>query len=176
MMETRRSYGIRAAGPSDARGIAEVHVEAWRHAYRGLLPDAFLEKRSVDEREAQWRAWFADPTPRSGILVAGEEGRIVGFASFGPSRDEDAPAGTGEVPAIYVAPAVLGTGVGRELLRAATGALREAGFVRASLWVLEANERARRFYEKAGWVWDGTTSQHDFECANRPVVRYASDL
>jgi GNAT superfamily N-acetyltransferase len=108
--------------------------------------------------------------------VAEVDGRIVGFASFGPSRDEDASDRTGEVPAIYLDPAVLGTGVGRELFEAATTALRDAGFAHATLWVLEANAPARRFYEKAGWAWDGAVSTHMFDCANEPVVRYAADL
>ncbi len=100
----------------------------------------------------------------------------MGFASFAPSRDEDVPARTGEVPAIYVDPAVLGAGVGRELFEAATVALRDADFAKATLWVLEANALARRFYEKAGWAWDGAVSTHLFDCANEPVVRYSVDL
>ena len=94
------------------------------------------------------------------------------FASYAPSRDEDAPEGTGEVPAIYVDPAAVGTGIGRELFAEAAVALQEAGFTRATLWVLEANASARRFYEKAGWSWDGAVSTHMFDCANEPVVRY----
>jgi GNAT superfamily N-acetyltransferase len=167
---------IRAAKPDDARPVAEVHVASWRHAYRGLLPDDSLERLSVDDREAMWLRAFAGPDPMSGAFVADVDGRIVGFASFGPSRDEDAPDGTGEVPAIYVDPVVLGSGVGRELFEAATLALRDAGFARATLWVLEANALARRFYEKAGWAWDGAVSTHMFDCANEPVVRYAVDL
>jgi GNAT superfamily N-acetyltransferase len=167
---------IRPGAPQDARAVAEVHVSSWRHAYRGLLPEDYLEKLSVDEREAQRLAWFADPAPRSGILVAEDGDRIVGFVTFGPSRDDGAPAGTGEVPAIYVEPSVTRTGVGRDLLEAVTTELRRAGFTKATLWVLEANDPARRFYEKAGWRWDGAVSQHDFDCANRPVVRYAREL
>jgi GNAT superfamily N-acetyltransferase len=165
---------IRRATPEDARSVAEVHVGSWRHAYRGLLPDAYLDRLSVDDREATWREAFGDGT--SDAFVADAGGRIVGFASFGPSRDQDAGDATGEIPAIYVEPSVLGAGVGRELMAAATEALREAGYRRATLWVLEANERARRFYEQAGWTWDGTVDRHDFECANEPVVRYAVDL
>jgi GNAT superfamily N-acetyltransferase len=172
----REAIRIRPGTPDDARAIAEVHVASWRDAYRGLLPDEYLEKLSVEEREARRLAWFADPEPGSGVLVAEEAGRIVGFVSFGPSRDEDASEGIGEVPAIYVDPRAVGTGVGRELFAAATQALREVGFRRATLWVLEANERARGFYEKAGWSWDGSVSTHRFECANEPVVRYAVDL
>jgi GNAT superfamily N-acetyltransferase len=165
---------IRPATREDARPIAEVHVASWRHAYRGLLPDDSLEKLSVDEREAQRLAWFADPRPSSGVLVAEDDaGRVVGFATFGPSRDNDAPEGTGEVPAIYVEPEQIGTGIGRQLLEETASALREAGFARATLWVLEENESARRFYERVGWTWDGAVSTHDFDCANEPVVRYA---
>lgn len=165
---------IRRARPEDARAVAEVHVGSWRHAYRGMLPDAYLDRLSVEDREAMWRHSFGEAD--GGAFVAEAGRRIVGFASFGPSRDADAGDATGEVPAIYVEPSTIGRGVGRELIEAATGALRDAGYRRATLWVLEANGRARRFYEKAGWAWDGTVDRHDFECANEPVVRYAVDL
>jgi GNAT superfamily N-acetyltransferase len=167
---------VRVARPEDARAVAEVHVASWRQAYRGLLPDDYLERLSVDDREAMWFGAFADPEPKSGAFVAEVDGLIVGFASFGPSRDEDVSERPGEVPAIYVDPSVLGTGVGRELFEAATTALRDAGFARATLWVLETNALARRFYEKAGWAWDGSVGTHMFDCANEPVVRYAVDL
>lgn len=165
---------IRRARPEDARFLAEVHVGSWRHAYRGLLPDTYLDRLSVEDRVGAWRETLADPA--WGVFVAEVDGNIVGFASFGPSRDDDAGQDVGEIPAIYVEPSVLGTGVGRELFAAATAELRQAGYRRATLWVLEANERARRFYEKAGWRWDGTVSRHDFDCANEPVVRYRAEL
>jgi GNAT superfamily N-acetyltransferase len=169
-------YRIRPARPRDARAIAEVHVASWRHAYRGLVPDASLDRLSVEEREKQRREHLEDPSSEWGILVADDAGRVVGFSTYGPSRDQDATAATGEVPAIYLDPDVVGTGVGRELFSETLAALRAAGFTRASLWVLEGNVRARRFYEKAGWRWDGTVSQHDFDSAHLLVVRYAADL
>ena len=167
---------IRAATVDDARAIAEVHVASWRDTYRGLLPDAYLDRLSVDEREAQRRELIEDGSGTWGTLVADADGRVIGFAAYGPSRDDDAPSGTGEVPAIYLAPDAVGTGVGRELFEQTMAALRAAGYTRATLWVLEANERARRFYERAGWAWDGATSSHDFDCANEPMVRYGVDL
>ena len=173
-MSRSATVTIRDAEPKDARAIAEVHVASWQHAYRGLLPDGFLDRLSVDDRERSWRTTFADPA--YGVVLADDAGRIVGFASFGPSRDEAASDATGEIPAIYVHPNALGTGVGRLLFDAAMGKLRERGFARATLWVLEANAQARRFYEKAGWTWDGTVSHHQFECANEPMVRYAAEL
>jgi GNAT superfamily N-acetyltransferase len=172
----QETLDIRPARPADAEAVAQVHVASWRHAYRGLIPDDYLDRLSVEDREAMWRGAFADPDPRSGAFVAEQDGRVVGFAAFGPSRDDDAREGTGEVPAIYLDPAVVGSGIGRALFAEANAALREVGFTSATLWVLEANAPARRFYEKAGWTWDGGLSTHMFDRANEPVVRYATEL
>jgi ribosomal protein S18 acetylase RimI-like enzyme len=162
---------IRPAEPADARAIAEVHVASWRWAYAGDLPQEVLDALSVDERARFWTR--AIPDPAVSVVVAAEVDRIVGFASTGATRDVDALDRTGELFAIYLDAAVAGTGVGSALLERAERDLRDAGYERATLWVLASNDRARRFYERHGWVWDGTTSRHDFECANRPIVRYA---
>ncbi len=58
---------------------------------------------------------------------------------------------------LYVRPAFWGTGVAAELHDRAVAALRDAGVGTARLWVLEANDRARRFYERRGWRPDGST-------------------
>lgn len=177
---------LRPATPADARGIAEVHVEGWRWAYRGLLPDALLDGLSIDEREEMWRAGLAHRDPRSGCVVAeDDEGRIVGFVGFGLPEDDPtalgaAPPGRGdelgEVHAIYLREHARGMGIGRELFETAAAQLRSAGFRQAFLWVLWSNRLARRFYEKAGWRWDGTTGEHRFDCGNEPIVRYVTDL
>jgi GNAT superfamily N-acetyltransferase len=64
--------------------------------------------------------------------------------------------------ALYVRPEAWGTGVAVRLHDRAVEALREAGVERARLWVLEGNVRARRFYERRGWVEDGTTREVPF--------------
>lgn len=170
---------IRSATVADARAIAEVHVEGWRWGYRGLLPDAVIDAIDVADRERQWVTGFTDDW-RDGdaCVVAEREGRIVGFAACGPAADEHVapPAHAGEVYSIYLRDGVQGTGVGRALFAEAERALRDHGFERAVLWVLEDNALARRFYEAAGWRWDGTRSHHNFECSNRPILRYATEL
>jgi ribosomal protein S18 acetylase RimI-like enzyme len=45
-------------------------------------------------------------------------------------------------------------------MEAALGRLRQAGFESATLWVLDTNTQARRFYEAGGWQWDTTTKPH----------------
>ncbi|MBO0708678.1 MAG: GNAT family N-acetyltransferase, partial [Candidatus Dormibacteraeota bacterium] len=80
----------------------------------------------------------------------------IGFAGWNVSRDQDAPPGqTGELGAIYLLKEHWGTGVGRSLMRAAMTSLRQSGYREATLWVLEGNARARRFYESGGWRPDG---------------------
>ena len=174
---------IREATLDDARGIAEVHVAGWRWAYEGLLPVEYLEQLSADEREAVWRDGLAMARTGLRCLVATDGDGAIGFVSFGrPAEDPSVPVGdhpradAGEVYAIYLLPEVAGTGLGRALFTRAVEALRAEGYRQAFLWVLAANERSRRFYEKAGWAWDGTTSTHRFDCAERPVVRYTIDL
>jgi RimJ/RimL family protein N-acetyltransferase len=168
---------VREATPDDARAIAEVHVASWRWAYREILPEDFLERLSVDDRETMWRDLLADRGPGGGVAVAEDErGRVVGFAGYGPPEHSDEPEGTGELYAIYLREEVVGTGVGEELFEEAVEGLRAAGYRRAILWVFEANPRARRFYERAGWRWDGTVSEHRLDCGNRPIVRYVAEL
>jgi L-amino acid N-acyltransferase YncA len=168
---------IREADPGDAREIAEVHVRSWQAAYRGELPDDYLDGLSVDEREAQWTEWLTADEPRAAVLVAtDDDGLVVGFTGVGPSRDDDAAAGTGEVRSIYLLPRWFGKGVGRGLFTIANERLRDLGYTRATLWVLATNERSRRFYEKAGWTFDGTEGTHQNECLNMPIKRYATDL
>jgi ribosomal protein S18 acetylase RimI-like enzyme len=167
---------IRDAAPSDARAIAEVHVASWRWAYRDDLPAQFLDGQSVGARERQWDEWLAPDQPGAGTMVAETGDGVVGFCSFAPSRDDDAEPHTAEVLTVYLLPDAAGRGIGRALFATAVARLGELGYERATLWVMASNDRSRRFYEAAGWSWDGTTSEHRFDSANVPIVRYTVDL
>jgi GNAT superfamily N-acetyltransferase len=81
---------------------------------------------------------------------------LLGFASYSPSRDSDAdPSRVGEIGAIYLLPGAWGKGIGRRLMEATLSCLATAGFAQVTLWVLDSNVRARRFYEAGGWCADG---------------------
>lgn len=166
---------IREAALDDAAGIAAVHVASWQGAYRGQLPDDVLDGLSVERRTAGWQqlltddAWFT-------LVAEDDQGRVVGFLHGGPARDEDADATTGEVMGIYALPAVWGTGAGRELMAEGVSRLRSAGYRTATLWVLDSNARARRFYERAGWAPDGTTKNDVVAGVRVDEVRYRRGL
>ena len=147
---------VRKAVPDDAESIATVHVRSWQAAYRGQLPDHYLD--SLDQELARraefWRHEISTPrSARHEIWVVDMESRVEGFVAFGPERQSDPD---GEVYAIYVNPPRWNQGLGRMLFVKATDRLA-ADFPSAILWVLESNARARRFYELAGWTLDGKT-------------------
>jgi ribosomal protein S18 acetylase RimI-like enzyme len=148
---------IRDATTGDCRAVAEVHVASWRGAYAHLLPSAFLAGLSVDKREASWQSVLAEG--HSQLLVAEAKGEIVGFSSFGASRDADAPAGRGELWALYVHPGAWCTGTGRALWQATRGRLQARDFTSASLWVLEGNQRGIAFYAKSGFAPDAGSAK-----------------
>jgi ribosomal protein S18 acetylase RimI-like enzyme len=140
---------LESATAEDCRAIAEVHVESWQHAYKGLLPEAYLASLSVVEREAMWRS-MVEREP-SHLVLARTANQIVGFVAFGASRDEGAPAERAEIWAIYVKPACWSTGAGRLLWLEAMQRIVAEGYKSISLWVIVGNGRAARFYERAGF-------------------------
>lgn len=165
---------IREAEPADAMAVAEVHVRSWQAAYRGLLPDDFLDALRPEDRAARYAFGSAEPeAPRTILAIA--EGRLAGFATVSRSRDDDAPE-AGELCALYVDPAHWRTGVGRALLEEARRMLRRVGHREALLWVLLGNEQAERFYEADGWRRDGAQRVEDPWGVVSTVVRYRRGL
>lgn len=153
---------VRAAGADDATSIAMVHVRAWRVAYPNAFPEGFLARLDAVEWAVRRRGRMenADDTTRAFVAVD-ETDVIVGFAEAGPYRLTDGSGAgapeTGEVYAIYVDPGNWSTGVGLALMNATVGWLADGGHIRIGLWVLDDNPRARRFYERYGFIADGAT-------------------
>ncbi|MBF4634576.1 GNAT family N-acetyltransferase [Agreia pratensis] len=166
---------IRWATIDDARGIAIVHVETWKAAYRGLVDDQLLESLTVDEREAGWSRRIASlaghPSDSSSgtshrLLVAEAGDRTIGWASFGAGRDEGM-AHLGELSGLYVHPEYWSKQVGHVLITRVEKELLLAGWAEAFLWVLDGNDRAILFYEQHGWHADGTEKFVDTRGAHR---------
>jgi RimJ/RimL family protein N-acetyltransferase len=160
---------IRRATAADAPAMGRVHVRAWQAAYRGHMPDDYLDGLRAEDRAAYWERTLRREDLRGTVLVVERDGEVVGFAAVGPSPE---PQGAGELFAINLDPDHWGTGSGRLLLQAAQAELARLGFEETVLWVLPANARARRFYETAGWVVDGTERTMEILGVVVPEVRY----
>jgi GNAT superfamily N-acetyltransferase len=166
---------IRPAVPPDAGEIARVHVTSWRAAYVGIVPQSILDRLSVERRQELWGTRLAEPG-ETRTLVADRDGQIAGFAGTNRPTDPEYPAGTAELETIYLMPETWRQGVGRRLMNGALNDLVERGFTTAILWVLSANDRARRFYEDGGWRADGRAQMLDFDGTPVEEVRYRLPL
>jgi GNAT superfamily N-acetyltransferase len=148
---------VRPAVPEDVDAVADVHVRSWRWAYADLLPDDLLAGLRAEDRVPQWQRRIESADPGRALLLADMDGAVVGFVAVGAGREQVGGPEVGELMAIYVVPAVAGTGTGRALHDAGLAWLMDRGFNHARLWVLSSNARARGFYERMGWRADGET-------------------
>ncbi len=147
---------VRRARVGDAADIAAVHVASWQQAYRGLMPAELLDSLSVPARTQRWATNLEGTAAGAATFVAELDGELIGFASIGPCRDEDAETAA-ELWALYLHPRHWDAGHGHVLHAHAVQALAATGATEATLWVLTTNDRARRFYERHGWAADGAT-------------------
>jgi ribosomal protein S18 acetylase RimI-like enzyme len=165
---------IRRATVDDAPELARVHVDSWRAAYQGLVPDAFLERFEYHWREKRFREALAAGVEETYLIWTGE--KAVGFLTIGAARDPDLDAErTGEIWGIYVSPGYWRRGAGRTLAGKAERILRSRGYENAVLWVLEGNPRARRFYEAMGFAPDGELREMNWGAPLR-AMRYSKVL
>ena len=128
----------------DRKEISKIYEESWRYAYRGIIPQEYLDAIPKGN-------WVKNlDIPGWQTMVCLENGKYIGTSSFCKSRFDQHPD-SGEVISIYFLPDYIGKGYGRQLLEAVLDELRKQGFLEAFLWVLEDNVRARHFYESLGF-------------------------
>ena len=147
MEEIKDSIIIKSAETDEELcGRGYVHCTAWQEAYRGIVCDHYLDTMTVEATTARARK-FPENT-----LVAKDKDKVVGFAVYGSSRDEDLKD-AGEVEAIYVLSEYYDRKIGYRLMNEAVSRLSEYNTI--FLWVFEKNERAINFYHKYGFEFDG---------------------
>ena len=155
---------VREAESKDVHDAARVHALSSMTAYVGLLPPSEME--SLTRRESSWQAALAQPDVSP--FVAECDGEIVGVMMIGPAREE---AGAGEIYVMYVHPDWWGSGAGQVLMDRAHQQLRQ-DYGDAVLSTLGANGRARRFYERNGWVLDSGQVEPHLGAQATKIVRY----
>ena len=164
---------IRAGSADDAAQVAAVQRAGWFAAYDGIIATAIIDRATAPDGGARVRQSFRT-RPRQRMLVAvaggGDPSGVVGYASYGPETDvvsapwphpmsADGEDGrVAELYALYVHPAWWSTGTGRALMERVLVRSSRAGYSSITLWVLRDNQRARGFYEKAGFAADGAAN------------------
>jgi ribosomal protein S18 acetylase RimI-like enzyme len=167
-VQTWNDVVIRPATSADAEAIARVHLTSWKGPYAEVLPAEYLDNLDPAGRTKEWTSALSDA--RRTTLLAEAEGRALGFASYGPARDEDAEDGDLELYAIYLHPECWGRGVARDLIRTVLSGVPSG--VPMSLWVLKENERAQHFYRRHGFQADGVERINEIGGTPVTEVRY----
>jgi len=160
---------IRRALSADAATVGHIHVESWKVAYRGLMPDEVIERTDLAYRTRFWTERIADP--QWPVFLFEEDGNAFAFCQMIPSRDsDDDPTHVGHITSLHVLPQLRGRGYGRMLLDHVLAEFMRRGFSEVTLWVLEENSSARTFYEKCGFALDG--GARCYPHTEVPEVRY----
>ncbi|MBB5126230.1 ribosomal protein S18 acetylase RimI-like enzyme [Streptomyces albaduncus] len=168
---------LRPMTADDCERVAEIRIRGWQHAYRGLVPQPYLDGLDItaDAERHRTRLLRGDGSVVN-LVAETEGGELAGWAAFGRYRDGDLRTGDAELYALYLRPERIGQGVGRTLLTEVTHRCAAAGHRTMYLWVLKDNARARRFYERAGFGADGAEEPFEVDGVEVPEVRYAKDL
>ncbi|WP_329024829.1 GNAT family N-acetyltransferase [Streptomyces sp. NBC_00690] len=168
---------IRDMTIEDCDAVASIRVRGWQYAYAGLMPQSYLDAMDTAEMAVKVRGWLSTAGPsRVTHLVAERAGDVVGWACLGPCRDEGTTSQQGEIYALYAHPEVVSTGVGRALMAELTTRAHDQGLHELLLWVVEGNDRARRFYARAGFEPDGLEEPFEMAGVQIPELRYRRAL
>ncbi|MER5279802.1 GNAT family N-acetyltransferase [Streptomyces sp. NPDC002809] len=167
---------IRDMTVDDCEAVATVRVRGWQSAYAGLMPQAHLDAMDIAEDAERRRGFFAADDAVVNLVAERAGLGVVGWAAYGPYRENGKRLARGELYAIYVAPEQTGTGAGRALMAEVLARAAAAGHPDLALWVLAGNAPARRFYERAGFHADGAEEPFEVDGVPVPEVRYVRPL
>ena len=160
---------------ADADAMGDLHVRAWQNAYRGVMPEEYLDGLRAEDRAAMWRSGILRSDGPS-LLVAVVADEVVGFAAFGAEQSLTAQPSCGELYAMNLDPDHWGRGIGRVLIRRVTEVFVALRYERAVLWVVAENYRARALYDSEGWVADGGVVTQEILGVTVTEIRYRKPL
>lgn len=128
-------------------GKAYVHYTAWNECYTGLIPQKYLDSRSLEQCRSR-------AVRGGGTLVAIENGEVVGFAcSVNMCREFVSVKPSCEITGLYVLEKAQKRGIGSALMaRSLSGLPQDLPVV---LFVLDKNRKAIEFYQKRGFRFTG---------------------
>ena len=162
------TFGLRPAGPEDVEAVATIWRAGWADGHLGNVPEALVAARTPESFQTRAAERVADT-----VVAVTEPDRV------GPAVAGFVMVAGDEVEQVYVAADYRGSGVAALLLAEAGRLVAAAGHRRAWLAVVAGNTRARRFYQRCGWVDEGL-----FEYAARvadgtvsvPCHRYVKEV
>lgn len=139
---------IRKATVHDVQDMSRIHALSWKEAYKGLVPQPYLDDLQEDFWVTGFQNWLQNGFITAQLIF---DGSIpVGCATYGKSRDNTLPD-WGEIYSFYLLPSYSGKGFSHALLTSTLKDLKQAGFYNIYLWILINNERAQSFFHNMGF-------------------------
>ena len=160
-------FDIKLATPDDAKYCADIHAKSWLFAYSDIVPNEI-----IIEHNARWLMIWNKilANNKESHYVVTLDDVVIGFLTIAVSRDKDLKESFFEIIGLYLAPEYIDAGYGKQTMDWIKNEIKSRGYNKISLWVLEENNRARRFYEKAGFESDGESKPSGL--ADTQEVRY----
>ncbi len=167
------SFVIREALLDDAYSLAEILSYSWISSYKDIIPIQELEyQTNIQRRQEMFETLLA--TTEANIYISINDNIPCGEIVFCDSRDRDL-IDYGEIVSIYLLEEYWGKGFGMKMMSFALRTMQQNNYSSVFLWVFKDNKRAIRFYEKLGFIKDGTEKISIF--SNQAVeIRYRLNL
>ena len=150
-------YTIRYANVDDAKILGEIHSKSWKITYKGIVSDKILDNITVEKREKYFEKALTESWEEDALIY--KDDIAVGLICLGKCRDLDKEPYYGEIWGIYLLPEYWHSGIGTQLINWGVNELKIRNYTKVTLWVLEDNLNARKFYEKMGFHHDGTIKE-----------------
>ncbi|MFA5575692.1 MAG: GNAT family N-acetyltransferase [Tissierellaceae bacterium] len=163
---------VRAARKEDAGHLADIIVKSWKSAYSELIPeDEITRYLDKDRRKVQFEKFIEDGE----IVLIGIFNEVPCGLVFANKDNDEGLESCGSIYSIYLLEETWGKGISAKLMEQTVELLKKQGCKKISLWVYEENLRARKFYEKHGFTFDGSKKYSRF--SNKPLeLRYIKCL
>ena len=162
----KNNITVREAIKEDAYIIAQIIVEDWQKAYRGIIDDDYLDSLDVNVR------YEIEVKRYDKYIVASNDSEVLGCAWLEKTDDKDADC---EIIALYVRYSERNNGIGKLLLNDAIARFSKDGRKRMVIWCLKDNLESRRFYEKVGGK-ESKTCTHNWGGKEYEMISYLYDI
>ncbi len=149
------AFNVRKARLSDIQEIALIHVQSWKSAFKGLMPDRYINSYTLVDRETEWLS-ILDSGSES-VIIAEENNKLVGFLSFSKNVNFL------YLSKLYLCPSIYGKGVGCLLMKQLESDAQLACIDLIRLYVLDSNQSAIKFYSKQGFEFGDGFESEEFE-------------
>lgn len=145
-----KTINIRKVKIDDANTLALIQTESWKSAFKEILSKEDLEKYTdINSAINLYNKLLKENIANGFILTINEIPHCMAY--WDKSRDEEMK-GYAEIICIHSLCNNWRKGYGTEMMNYILKDIKNSGFNKVMLWVFKENHRARKFYEKHGFI------------------------